>query len=352
MTVPDPGSAPGAEAAEAPLARRIFRALADGALHSGEQLAAAEQVSRSAVWKTIGQLQELGLDIEAVAHRGYRLAAPLVPLEAARVMESMASATRARVHRLEVAWSLDSTNSALLARGERGAGARSAPPPGQFDLLLAEHQSAGRGRRARAWLAPPGGALCLSLGWSFATLPTGVAALSLAIGVCVRRALARLVPQPILLKWPNDLQVEGRKLAGILIELRAEASGPAYAVIGVGVNCALGAAVEQRVRASGTAPIDLAALGVAPCDRNRLAAALADEMAAGLLEFKRAGFARFGDEWSAADALAGREVRVHAPEGEVAGRASGVAADGTLRVDCGGEMRHFHSGEVSVRTST
>jgi BirA family biotin operon repressor/biotin-[acetyl-CoA-carboxylase] ligase len=336
--------------APSPLAQRIFSALADGALHSGEQLAAAEDVSRSAVWKTVGALAELGLPIESVAHRGYRLAMPLVPLDAARIRGLMAPHSRERLRNADVAWSLASTNSELLARGEHHG--RAVPPPGRFDFLAAEHQTAGKGRRARAWLAPPGGALCMSLGWSFAALPSGVSALSLAVGVCVRRALAKVTPRPISLKWPNDLQVEDHKLGGILIELRAEAAGPAYAVIGIGINCSLGAALMHRVRDSGTEPIDLASLGLVPCDRNWLAAVLVDELVEGVLAFERDGFAAFASEWGAADALAGRMVSVRMPGSELVGRASGVAPDGTLRVDCDGEVRHFHTGEVSVRAQS
>ena len=91
------------------------------------------------------------------------------------------------------------------------------------------------------------------------------------------------------------------------------------------------------------------ALGVAGCDRNRLAARLIDEIAKGVLEFEQRGFAAFASEWSAADALAGHRVSVSAPAGEFIGRACGVAADGALRVERDGELRLFHTGEVSVR---
>lgn len=332
----------------ATLAQRVFGALADGAVHSGEQLAASHAVTRSAIWKTVGNLQQLGLPVESVPSRGYRLAAPLVPLDGTRIRALVEPQVRARMRRAEVAWSLASTNGELLASGEHPG--RDAPPAGHFDFLAAEYQSAGRGRRGRHWLAPPGGALCLSLGWSFAALPGGAGALSLAVGVCVRRALAEFAPQPVQIKWPNDLQANGRKLGGILIELRAEATGPAYVVIGVGINCALGTALTSRVRDTGTEPVDLATLGVVACDRNRLAARLIDEIAKGVLEFERHGFAGFESEWSAADALAGHAVSVSAPGGEFIGRARGVAADGALRVERDGELRLFHTGEVSVRT--
>ena len=323
------------------LVQRVFGALADGEAHSGEQLAADQTVSRSAIWKAVGALQDLGLTIEAAPHRGYRLAGPVTPLDASRIGAQLSPAMRERLRGAEVAWSLPSTNSALLARGE--------PPAGQFDFLLAEHQSAGRGRRARQWFAPPGGALCLSIGWSFAALPRAAAALSLAVGVCARRALHAFANVPVRLKWPNDLLAAERKLGGILIELRAESAGPAYVVIGVGINCALGAALARRVRDAGTEAIDLAALGVAACDRNRLAASLLTEIVSGVLEFERHGLSAFAAEWSEADALVGRTVKLSLPDSEFVGLARGIDSEGALRVQCEGGLQHFRSGEVTVR---
>jgi BirA family biotin operon repressor/biotin-[acetyl-CoA-carboxylase] ligase len=325
----------------APLPQRVLRALADGDVHSGEQLAASAGVSRSAIWKAVGALQELGVTITATPHRGYQLAAPLIPLALVSIDAQLAPEWRARRRYGAVAWSLASTNETLLARG--------APPPGQFDLQLAEHQSAGRGRRARPWFAPPGGALCLSLAWSFAVLPRELASLSLAAGVCARRALRSLTGAAVKLKWPNDLYANGGKLGGILIELQAESGGPAFVVIGIGINCELGAGITRRVKKSGTMPIDLKALGVNSGDRNRLCAALVTELVQGLLAFENHGLAAFAEEWRAADALAGLVVAVDAPGGRVVGHARGIDADGALCVQGVEGLQRFHSGEVTVR---
>lgn len=323
------------------LVQRVFAALADGAAHSGAQLAADQNVSRSAIWKAVGALQDLGLGIQASRHRGYRLAGPVTLLDAARIGARLPPALRERLRGAEVVWSLPSTNSALLARVE--------PPTGKFDFLVAEYQSAGRGRRARHWFAPPGGALCLSIGWSFAALPPGAAALSLAVGVCARRALRTFADVPVRLKWPNDLLAGERKLGGILIELRAESAGPAYVVIGVGVNCALGAALTRRVQEAGTDPTDLTSLGVTACDRNQLAVNLLTEIVGGVLEFERRGLSAFAAEWSEADALIGRTVKLTLPGAEHVGLARGIDAEGALCIQGDGTLQHFHSGEVSVR---
>jgi BirA family biotin operon repressor/biotin-[acetyl-CoA-carboxylase] ligase len=326
---------------EQPLLQRVFKALADGELHSGEQLARAQSVSRSAIWKAIGALQELGVALEVAPNRGYRLAAQLVPLDAAAIFAALQPAARARLRAGEVAWSLASTNDALLARPE--------PPPGQCEFLVAEHQSAGRGRRARPWYAPPGGALCLSLGWSCAVLPPNAPALSLAVGVCALRALAPLVGERLRLKWPNDLVCEGGKLGGILIELRAESAGPAYIVIGIGINTALAEATVSQVEQTGTRPVDLAALGAPGCDRNLLCAALINELVAGIGVFEREGFAPFGEGWRAADALVGQVVTVTAPGGVFVGHARGIDAEGALCVQGTAGVQRFTTGEVSVR---
>ena len=330
----------------ATLAQRVFNALADGAVHSGEQLAQEQGVTRAAIWKAVGALQELGVEIEATTHRGYRLAKAMTPLDAQRIDAALPPELRTRLRRGDVAWSLASTNSALLAPR---SSADAELPPGQFDFLAAEYQSAGRGRSSRQWFAPPGGALCLSLAWSFASLPKGAAALSLAVGVCALRALASIAPLDVHLKWPNDLLSGERKLGGILIELRAESGGPAYVVIGIGINCALGERVTGQVRDSGADPVDLASLGVKQCDRNELAAALIREIVRGVLEFERSGLAPFAADWAAADALAGRVVTVALPDGEFVGHARGIDADGALCVHGNGTLRRFNTGEVSVR---
>jgi BirA family biotin operon repressor/biotin-[acetyl-CoA-carboxylase] ligase len=238
-------------------------------------------------------------------------------------------------------WATGSTNADLLKGGTA--------PPGQFDFLTAEYQRAGRGRRSRSWLSPPGGSICLSIGWSFASLPPEAGALGLVIGVCALRALRALGVQGVTLKWPNDLVVDGAKLGGILIELRAESAGPAFIVVGIGVNVALGAALSAAVTATGTRPIDLAQLGIARADRNALAGALIAASVDGLLQFERAGFAAFAEAWRSADALAGKPVLVIADSGPVSGHARGIDANGALCVQTRDGLQRFTSGEVSVR---
>jgi BirA family biotin operon repressor/biotin-[acetyl-CoA-carboxylase] ligase len=155
----------------------------------------------------------------------------------------------------------------------------------------------------------------------------------------------------VALKWPNDLVAGEAKLGGILAELRAEAAGPAFVVIGIGLNVALGAAVIERVRASGTHAVDLAELVRAPVDRNAIAAALITEMVLGLQQFERQGFTSFVTEWRSSDALVGKPVQVKLDSGIVCGHARGIDADGALCVQTKDGLERFTTGDASVRAA-
>ena len=198
------GSAHPAARDSTPLTARVFAALCDGRFHSGEQLARSLGVSRSAIWKAAGALRELGATLHAVRNRGYRLAGASEPLDAAKIRAALARDVRQHVRSVEATWSTASTNSVLLARAN--------PPAAMSEVFLTEYQTAGRGRRGRAWLASPGGAICLSLSWTFREVPRDLGALSLVIGVCALRALRELGVAGAGLKWPNDLLHGERKI--------------------------------------------------------------------------------------------------------------------------------------------
>lgn len=229
----------------------------------------------------------------------------------------------------------DSTNAVLLARAEAGA------PGGS--VVIAERQTAGRGRRGRAWISAPGDSLTFSLLWRFApgTAPAG---LSLAAGLAVARGIEKLgaggtVPR---LKWPNDLLVDGRKLGGILVELVPGA--PHAAVIGVGLNLRLPTALPAELRES------CAALG--PGDPHVLLAAILIELLAVLEIFGQAGFAPLRADWRARHAHEDAPVRLlsdFAPPRD--GICRGVDADGALLLEADGRVERVLSGEVSLRAA-
>jgi BirA family transcriptional regulator, biotin operon repressor / biotin---[acetyl-CoA-carboxylase] ligase len=327
-----------------PLPKRVYRLLSDGRFHSGTQLAAHCRVSRNAIWKAIAALRALGVTVHAVPNRGYRLPAATGLLERERIVKLLPRAVASRLRTGRCVWRTGSTNTDLLQR--------EAPPAGEFDFLTAEYQTAGRGRRARSWFAPPGGAICLSMSWCFASLPRDISALSLAIGVCALRGMAKTGVTGAALKWPNDLVVGSAKLGGILIELRAEAGGPAYVVIGLGLNVALGATMLRQVAASGTQAADLVGLGAARPDRNKLAAALIATIVTGLEEFERDGFGAFVPEWCAADSLSGKPVVISSDNGSVTGHARGIDSGGALCLQTREGLQRFVTGEVSARATS
>jgi BirA family transcriptional regulator, biotin operon repressor / biotin---[acetyl-CoA-carboxylase] ligase len=324
---------------------RVFAELADGQFHSGEALAGALGVSRSAVWKSVKSLRDLGATLHAVRNRGYRLAKSSEALAAAPILASLSDSARGRVKSLDVVWSVGSTNTVLLARPN--------PPNGSSEVILAEYQTAGRGRRGKPWVAPPGGSICLSFSWHFRNVPEDLGSLGLVIGVCELRALRKLGVTHAKLKWPNDLLVEDKKLGGILIELRAESDGPAYVVVGIGLNVALGAPLLEKIAETGIEPTDLVTAGLEQPSRNAVAGAVLDACLQGLLEFERGGLRPFLDDWRDADALRGRMVNIRGAAGDVArGLARGIDLHGALLVETVDEgLKKFVSGEVSVRVS-
>jgi len=324
-----------------PLTARVFAHLSDGRFHSGAEIARSLGVSRSAVWKASGALKQLGATLHAVRNRGYRLASGGDVLDPAKIRERLDRDVREHVAGIEVVWSTDSTNTALLSRAN--------PPAGRSEVFLAEYQTAGRGRRGRSWLAPPGGAICLSLSWTFREVPRDLGALSLVIGVCSLRMLNEIGVAEARLKWPNDLLVGERKLGGVLIELRAESAGPACVVIGIGLNVALGTALLERIAESGVEPTDLKSAGLTAPSRNAVAGALVSACLRGLLAFEREGLRPFIEEWRAADALRGRPVAVSAAEGIARGLARGVDVHGALLLETPQGVKRFIAGDVTVR---
>jgi BirA family transcriptional regulator, biotin operon repressor / biotin---[acetyl-CoA-carboxylase] ligase len=319
----------------------LLALLADGQLHSGEWLAKQLKVSRAAVWKGVERLRALGVEVQALPRRGYRLSDPVELLDAQRIGAELGPKRKAQVRTLELLFEVDSTNTRLLAN---------APPPlSQADVCLSELQHAGRGRRGRRWIAPFGAGVALSVAWTFEDGARSLPALSLAVGVAISRALSRAGAREVKLKWPNDIWFQDRKIGGVLIELRAEASGPAHVVVGVGVNVALPAAARREIEAGGARVAAVADACAVPPSRNLVAGAILDELLSMLEQFEREGFAAFRDAWTALDALSGRPARVLLAETTISGTARGVDQEGALLLDTGDRVQRFVSGEVSLR---
>jgi len=324
----------------------LLMLLADGRLHSGAELAKQLGVSRAAIWKCIDRLRQRGVEVNAVPRRGYSLPAAVELLDEARIRAALPASSAARLRKFELLFDVDSTNGRLLSAGP--------PPYGWGDVVLCELQHAGRGRRGRLWVAPFGASLALSLGWAFDGAARTSPTLSLCVGVAVVRALTRAGARGIGLKWPNDLWLDDCKVGGVLLELRAEASGPAYVVIGVGLNVSLAAAAREEIETMGGSRADYRVAAVAdacaePPSRNFIAGAIIHELLSMLADFERSGFAAFVDAWTALDVLRDRPSRIATDATTVSGIARGVTLEGNLRLERDGQMLEFVSGEVSLR---
>lgn len=311
-------------------AASLFARLADGRVHSGAQLADALGISRQAVWKQTGALREMGLDIQARAGRGYQLTRPVERLDEDLVNRLVKSpAVNATV-----VGAVNSTNQSLLET--RAAHGRA---------LLAETQLAGRGRRGRGWVSPPGSGLYVSLAWEFDCGLTRLAPLSLVVGLAAAQCLRPLSGAPASVKWPNDLFIGQAKFGGCLVEISGAAEGPCRAVVGIGINLFSNRAMRSVEQAWTT----LEDHGNNP-GRNRLAAALLDGLASALEQFEADGFAPFHAEWDQYDALAGLPVRVIVGQKvTLRGTAAGIDKHGQLLVRCDDRIKTVAGGEVSVR---
>lgn len=320
--------------AQAPELTALLQALADGEWHSGERLAEQAGCTRAGLAKRIGRLRErFALDIEAQVGRGYRLATPLDLLDEAAIATDVAP----RVGQVTVLPTVDSTNRWLLE----------AATTNDPQLCVAEHQTAGRGRRGRSWSSPFGQSLYLSLSWRFDHPADALGALPLAIGCVCCEALGGLGAQDLALKWPNDLVTDKGKLGGLLIEARGEMGGSFRVVIGLGLNIHRHPGLDALDQ---PAIVLTELMGQAPLPtRSALCAHLANALADSCTRFNANGIAPFRQSFDAHDALRDRAIVVHDAT-QWGGVARGVDRNGALQVeDAAGHLHLVHAGDVTVR---
>jgi len=323
------------------LSKALLELLCDGHFHSGNQLGERLGCSRAAVWKMIQALELAGVDIFHVRGKGYRLAQAVELLDAERILGALTEAARQSLGGLDVLFDVDSTNTYLIERPLRATERARA--------CLAEFQRFGRGRRGRQWVSPFGGNLYLSLRWRFSRGATELGGLSLAVGVALLRALREEGVEGLGFKWPNDILLDGRKLAGVLLEISGESNGPCEVVIGVGLNVRVTDVAQEAIDQPWS---DLESCLGRRVARNRLASRILSCLIDAAGRYDDDGLHSFRDEWLSADAFAGREVVLQTPAAEISGVAQGVDENGALiLVLKNGERRHFHSGEISLRAA-
>jgi BirA family biotin operon repressor/biotin-[acetyl-CoA-carboxylase] ligase len=267
-----------------------------------------------------------------VPGKGYSLPAPIQLLDAERILSQLAD------KRVTVLPVVDSTNQYLLERiAELQSG----------DACVAEYQQAGRGRRGRQWISPFGANLYLSMFWRLEQGPAAAMGLSLVIGIVMAEVLQGLGAQDVRVKWPNDLYLNDRKLAGILVELTGKTGDAAQLVIGAGINLAMR---ETNANAINQGWINLQEAGI-NIDRNELAATLLNELRQSLRQFEIEGLTPFISRWHALDNFIDRPVKLLIGEQQIFGTARGIDQQGALLLEQNGVIKPFIGGEISLRSA-
>ena len=310
----------------------LISILADGEFHSGEQLGERLGMSRAAINKHVQTLRDWGVDVFTVPGKGYSLPEPIQLLDEAIINQQVNQGTVA------VLPVIDSTNQYLMDRiSQLQSG----------DACVAEYQQAGRGRRGRKWFSPFGANLYLSMFWRLEQGPAAAVGLSLVIGIVMAEVLRDLGAKQVRVKWPNDLYLQDRKLAGILVELTGKTGDAAQIVIGAGINLAM-RNVESDVINQGWINLQEAGLIV---DRNTLAVRLIAELRTALTQFEQEGLSPYLSRWEKLDNFINRPVKLIIGDKEIFGISRGIDAQGALLLEQDGIVKPWVGGEISLRSA-
>ncbi|MGB2426839.1 MAG: bifunctional biotin--[acetyl-CoA-carboxylase] ligase/biotin operon repressor BirA [Alteromonas sp.] len=312
------------------LRAQLVEALANGQFHSGAKLAEQFDLSRTAIANNIAALQALGLDVYSVKGKGYALAKPLTLLSERVISEYLAPSVQPQLTLLPV---IHSTNTYVKDNIEQ-------MPQGA--VVVAEAQTAGRGRRGRQWVSPFAASLYLSICWRFQGGYQQIGGLSLFVGDCVLKALQSLKVDGLGVKWPNDIYRHGRKLGGILVEVEGQIGSEVSCIIGIGINVDL-PDLESQIDQPFN---DLSDLNI---DRNHLCAALVNTLHQQMPDFEENGLANIVDSWNQYDVFAKREVAIISQDNTLRGMNLGINVQGALQLQTATGVRDIHGGEVSLR---
>lgn len=303
---------------------------------SGQELCERFQVSRTAIWKAIHQMEEEGYVIDAVRNKGYRLISMPDFLSKEILQEQIETQWAGR----EILFldTVDSTNDEAKRQADAGAG--------HGTLIVAETQTAGKGRRGRSFDSPKHTGVWMSLVIKDDIEPANASMLTLVMGLAVAKAVETVTELRPQIKWPNDLILQGKKLCGILTEMSMQMDCINHIVIGVGIN------VHNE-----SFPEEICSVATSVFLENGKKASRGKLMAQVLRQFEHyydifmetQDLSRLMNEYNACLLNRGKQVKVLAPKGEYLGQALGVNAEGELIVETEDQVRMVSSGEVSVR---
>lgn len=313
----------------------LLTILSDGQFHSGEALGQHLGISRTAVSNYVKGLADLGLEIFSVTGKGYKLAKPLIFLSHDQISKVLTTPESAQLEVLNV---IDSTNQYLKDKHQQVENGH---------VVIAEAQTAGRGRRGRQWISPYGSSLYLSLYWNFPAGYQAIGGLSLAIGVAIAQALQSLNVPNIQLKWPNDIYLDGKKLAGVLVEVEGQMGAACDSIIGVGLNVNL----PESIAGIDQPFTDLTHSTGDKIDRNKLAAHMINGLYNICRQFEHEGLAPFVESWQSLDIYRDKAIKLIAGANVVKGIGRGIDAAGGLILEVDGVRKAFYGGEVSVKAN-
>jgi BirA family biotin operon repressor/biotin-[acetyl-CoA-carboxylase] ligase len=316
---------------------KLLVILADGKFHSGDALGLTLGVTRAAIWKQLKKVSALGIELNSVKGKGYRIDGGLDLLSEAVVRDYLDPQIMALLPRIDLLGVVDSTNTIAMAQALNGLSGY---------VCSAEKQTAGRGRRGRSWASPFARNIYLSVVWTFETGAAALEGLTLALGVAVVQALTDAGVEELQLKWPNDIIYRQQKLAGILVEVTGDAAGPCSAVVGIGLNVSMPEAsaknIDQRC-------IDVDSLLDMHMSRSQLLALVLNNIVPLLDSFEQRGFDSYRQRWQRLDSFFGQPVQVEWGDQRVIGSAQGVDDSGAYCVMTEQGQRRFSGGEVSLR---
>ncbi len=315
----------------------LLSLLADGQFHSGDELGQLLGVSRTAVWKQLKKVEELGLPLSSIKGRGYCIEGGLDLLSREEILQSLSDDAKSHVAELDVRHVVSSTSDEAMSKAVAG---------NKGYVCTTEQQSSGRGRRGRSWISPYAGNLYFSVVWEFVGGAAALEGLSLAVGVSMVDALTKSGVEGLQLKWPNDVLHQDKKLAGVLLEMTGDAAGPCQVVIGIGLNVYMNQEKAQSITQPWT---DLSSITSQPLCRSQLQAVLLNELMPMLVGFESEGFAAYRDRWMNLDAFSGQEVCVKLGTDRIFGAAVGVDETGAIVINTPKGRRVFSGGEVSLR---
>lgn len=313
----------------------LLNLLSDGKFYSGEFLGLELGMSRTAVWKQLQKMRSMGVRVDAVHGKGYRLREHIDLLRIEKIQKNLSDEAKKILDSIEIHDLLESTNTYLMNDATN-----------RVLVCLAEYQFAGRGRRGRRWISPYGQNIYLSTSCFFEEGVSQLDGLSLVIALALCEALEEQGIYGVQLKWPNDLIFDNRKLAGILLEMKGDAGGFCKVVIGVGLNVNMTSDISEIDQPW----INLRDIVGKNISRNNISSSVINHLIIAIDNFKKYGFSFFKENWIKRDIFFNKNIQLTTSSTSIEGIGRGVNNHGALLLETSDGIKSFYGGEISARS--